>query len=164
MKLITNSLASTDVAAAHGGYAHCRKDLLRAGVELYELRPDPDRTDAERALYGNEVRNGLHAKILILDRESVFVGSFNLDQRSAKLDSQNGMLIHNRELAETLAARFDAATSPRYTYRVTLDGGRLTWTCEKGGQRWVYSGEPETNGLLRFKASLFGMVAPKKLL
>jgi len=164
VRLITNSLASNDVAAAHGGYARCRKDLLRSGVEVYELRADPERSGAERALYGNEARNALHAKMLILDRESLFIGSFNLDQRSAKLDSQNGMLIHNPELAGRMAARFEAGTSPRYTYRVTMDGQRLTWTCEKGGRPWEYSGEPETTGMRRFKASFFGTVAPKKWL
>ena len=115
-----------------------------AGLEVSELRAEPERTEADVRRYGNEVRNALHAKILILDREWLFVGSFNLDPRAVKLDSQNGMLIHNPQLAAQLAGRFEEAKSPAYTYRVTLSEGKLTWTCRKAGQTVEYHDDPET--------------------
>ena len=98
VKVLTNSLASTDVFASQGGYQRYRKDLLRAGVDLFELRPDPQRTGATAKLYqGNTSRAALHAKIIVIDRETIFVGSHNIDPRSAQLgfaerhsDSQPG--------------------------------------------------------------------------
>jgi putative cardiolipin synthase len=40
VKILTNALESTDVAAVHSGYAKRRRALLRSGVEIYELRRD----------------------------------------------------------------------------------------------------------------------------
>src|SRR5688500_3674489 len=121
IKAVTNSLASTDVDAAHGGYRGYRKAMLREGVELYELRPDPQRTGKQAAIHrGSAAHAALHAKILIIDRQLIFVGSHNIDPRSGQLDSQNGILIRSPELAAQLAAVFDQVTTPAYTYRVTL--------------------------------------------
>lgn len=164
VKTITNSLASTDVPATQGGYERYRKDMLRAGVEMYELRPDPERTETERQLSANEARNALHAKILVIDREWIFVGSFNLDPRSARLDTQNGTLIRNPKLAAEMATRFDKATSPRYTYRVTLEEGSLKWTSQKAGQKIEYHHDPETSACQRFQARFLASLAPEKWL
>ena len=99
VKVLTNSLASTDVLASQGGYDQYRKDLLRAGVNLFELRPDPEFTGKNAKLYkGSTARAALHAKILVIDRQTIFVGSHNIDPRSGQLDSQNGILIHSPEL------------------------------------------------------------------
>ncbi len=134
VKVLTNSLASTDVFAVQGVVpaATAHKDLLRAGVDLFELRPDPERAGKSAESYkGNTARAALHAKILIIDRQSIFVGSHNIDPRSGQLDSQNGILIHSPELAAQLASVFDQVTTPEYTYRLSLKHDDLTWTTEK---------------------------------
>ena len=162
VKALTNSLASTDVAAVHGGYAPYRKEMLRAGVDLYELRPDPERTGKSAAIYrDNQAHAALHAKILIIDRETIFVGSFNLDPRSAELDSQNGILIRSPELAAQLADVFAQTTTPAYSYRVTLKGDHLLWTAEKAGKTVEFDDEPETTAWRRFKAVIVGGLAPE---
>ena len=81
VRVLTNSAASHDVLPALAGYVNTRKKLLNAGVELYELRPDTDVPRIWSVLAG-ESRAALHAKSLVFDRKSVFIGSFNLDPRS----------------------------------------------------------------------------------
>jgi cardiolipin synthase C len=165
VKILTNSLASTDVFAVQGAYQRYRKDLLRAGVDLFELRPDPERTGKSAESYkGNTARAALHAKILIIDRQSIFVGSHNIDLRSAQLDSQNGILIHSPELAAQLASVFDQATTPAYAYRVTLNGDDLTWTTEKAGTPVEYHTDPETSPWRRFKAAFLDSLSPEQWL
>lgn len=165
VKMVTNSLASTNHAAAHGGYERYRKAVLREGVELYELRPDPQRTGKPATIHrGSTARAALHAKMLIIDRETIFVGSYNIDPRSGQLDSQNGILIHCPKLAAQLAGIFNMVTAPDYSYRVTLDGNRLTWTSEKAGHPIEYHKEPETSGWRRFKATIIGRLAPESWL
>ena len=72
---MTNSLASNDVAAAHGGYAKTREALLDAGVEIYELRADSDELSDRWTLAGGRSRAGLHTKALVIDRRLSFIGS-----------------------------------------------------------------------------------------
>lgn len=165
VKALTNSLASTDVDAAHGGYASYRKAILRAGVDLYELRPDPQRTGQSAEIYrGNKASAALHAKMLVIDRETIFVGSHNLDPRSGQLDSQNGILIQSAELAAQLASVFEQVTNPGYAYRVTLQDDRLIWTAEKAGKPIEYDDEPETTGWRRFRSAIIGLLAPEQWL
>jgi putative cardiolipin synthase len=166
IKVITNSLASTDVFAAQGGYQRYRKAMLRAGVELFELRPDPERTGPAAEVHrGNTARAALHAKIFVIDREAIFVGSHNLDPRSSQLDSQNGIVIHSPELAAQLAGVFDQVTTPAYTYRVRLDQGRLKWTTQRAGRPIEYDDDdPETSCWRRFKTAILGAVSPEQWL
>ena len=165
VKVLTNSLASTDVFASQGGYQRYRKDLLRAGVNLFELRADPERTGENAKLHqGSTASAALHAKILVIDRETIFIGSHNIDPRSTQLDSQNGILIHSPELAAKLASVFDQATTPAYSYRVSLKGDDVIWTTEKDGTPIEYNTDPETNWWRRFKASLLGSLSPEQWL
>jgi len=165
VKVVTNSLASTNHDAVHGGYEVYRKAVLREGVDLYELRPDPQRTGKAAAIHrGSTASAALHAKMLIIDRETIFVGSYNIDPRSGQLDSQNGILIQSPELAAQLASVFEMVTTPAYTCRVTLEGNRLTWTAEKAGNPVEYHKEPETSAWRRLKATIIGRLAPEQWL
>ena len=83
VRVLTNSLASNDVLPAHSGYAKTRKRLLENGMELYELRPDTDAFRPGWSLLSGRSRAALHTKAMAFDREAVFIGSFNLDPRSA---------------------------------------------------------------------------------
>lgn len=81
VRVLTKSLAATDVAAVHAGYAKRRHALLAAGVRLYELKPDAADASRERGgtVGGGSSDASLHAKSFAVDGEQVFVGSFNLD-------------------------------------------------------------------------------------
>jgi putative cardiolipin synthase len=55
VNVLTNSFAATDVSAVHAGYAKYREDMLRAGVRLFELKPDGKplpRTQSDDKGYG----------------------------------------------------------------------------------------------------------------
>jgi phosphatidylserine/phosphatidylglycerophosphate/cardiolipin synthase-like enzyme len=150
VRILTNSLAATDVAAVHSGYARRRPALLRAGVWLYELKPSALQDAPEaRGSYGGSSSASLHAKTFALDHRRVFVGSFNFDPRSALLNTEMGLLIESPALAERLANGFDTAV-PNVAYEVRLgpDGRALEWIeqTQSGSTRYVT--EP-ASGILR---------------
>jgi cardiolipin synthase C len=129
--VLTNSLEATDVAPVHAGYAKRRKSLLEAGMTLYELRRlSPDSGANTRAGLGGSSgssASGLHAKTLSVDRSYIFIGSFNFDPRSAKLNTEMGFVIDSPALAQRIAAAFDS-TIPANAYEVRLsETGELYW-------------------------------------
>ena len=177
VKVLTNSLASNDVPIAHGGYARYRKDLLRLGVELFELRPLPgQKEEKEHAKWGGSSGAALHAKTFILDRRVVFVGTLNLDPRSVWFDTQNGIVVRSEELAGQAARLFEENTIPVRAYRVTLRtgspgtegsqpaGNGLEWVTEENGKEVRYYHEPETGLWRRFSVKFLSLFAPEKML
>jgi putative cardiolipin synthase len=151
VRILTNSLAASDVAAVHAGYAKRRRDLLKAGVQLFELKPNAvQETRDDNMGYGSGSSSGLHAKTFAVDRSRVFVGSFNFDQRSARLNTEMGLLIESPSLAGSLAAAFDS-TIPQVAYEVRLapDGDSLEWIerSPEGAKR--HTTEPGTTALRR---------------
>src|SRR6185312_4044325 len=98
VRVLTNSAASHDVLPALAGYVNTRKKVLNAGVELYELSPDSDMERIWSVLAGKS-QAALHAKCLVFDRKSVFIGSFNLDPRSTALNTEIGVMIDSPEIA-----------------------------------------------------------------
>lgn len=109
VRVLTNSLAATDVTAVHAGYAKRREELLRAGVQLFELKPSaPNQAASVRVAgaskLGGSSKASLHAKTFSVDRQRIFVGSFNLDPRSARLKKDGqlewldaGGVVHTTE-------------------------------------------------------------------
>lgn len=140
--ILTNSLAATDVAVVHAGYAKWRKPLLKAGVSLFELKPSSaPRTVRDRGLTGHSA-SSLHAKVFSVDCSRVFIGSFNFDPRSLHLNTEMGFVIDSGPLARTVAEMFAEKIRPR-AYEVGLgDGGALQWTDERGGKKIVHDDEP----------------------
>lgn len=123
--VLTNSLAATDVAAVHGAYVRYRKPLLENGIDIYELKPDDERTDM--SLFGSKGAS-LHTKAFIADGQAGFVGSFNFDPRSASLNTEMGVLFRQEELASEVEAVIEAQISPRSSFRLSLHGDKLSWT------------------------------------
>jgi putative cardiolipin synthase len=130
VRVVTNSLASTDVLAVHAGYARYRHRLLRAGVELYEI--DHRLTRAERKQNRGprpSSKASLHAKSFVLDRQRVFIGSLNLDPRSVVENTEIGLMIESPEIALRMNKWF-GLISRRAAFRLQLDtqrGQRLRW-------------------------------------
>ncbi|MBU8536754.1 phospholipase D family protein [Falsiroseomonas tokyonensis] len=125
VSVVTNSLAATDVVAVHGGYAHYREPLLRAGVSLFELKPSGE--DESTSAFGSRGAS-LHTKAFVVDDGPIFVGSFNLDPRSAALNTEMGAFVHHPVLARELRAEHDRLADPARSWRLGLEEGRLTWT------------------------------------
>ena len=111
VRVLTNSAASHDVLPALAGYVNTRKKLLKAGIELYELRPDSN-MEAGLVGVGEQIANALHAKSLVFDRKSVFIGSFNLDPRSTALNTEIGVMIDSPEIAGQVGELMDEGVAP----------------------------------------------------
>jgi putative cardiolipin synthase len=128
VRALTNSLASNNHTPAHTAYRHRRKQIIEAGVELHELRPDPaERGHFEAPGFGAEIVR-LHAKILVLDQRLVFVGTINTDPRSMVLNTEVSLMIDSPELARGILAAFAPDFLPENSWQVTLDEqGKLQW-------------------------------------
>jgi putative cardiolipin synthase len=173
VKVLTNSLASTDVPITEGGYAHYRKALLGAGVELYELKPNPDQYRYwDRTRLGSSSRGALHAKTFIVDRKVVFVGSFNLDPRSFKLNTENGIVVRSAQLGAQAARLFERGTSAEDAYRVEILGDSpvseewhgLVWITAENGRETRYYLDPMTGFWQRFSVRILSWFAPESML
>jgi putative cardiolipin synthase len=159
VNILTNSMDSTDVLPVYGKYATARKDLLGAGVNLYELRPDAERVDRERLGLGLS-QSSIHTKAFILDEHYLFVGSFNWDPRSVWLNNEMGVLIESPELSREWLVLFKEHLR-RNTYKLELDdsGGIdwLTWR-EEDNVNVLYRNEPSSSGWRVFQSRLFGIL------
>ena len=121
--MLTNSLASNDVLAAHAGHAEHREELIAAGVELYELRSDPAVKKRTFHLSGSG-RSTLHCKVLVFDRKDVFIGSLNLDPRSGDINTEAGLYIESPELAAQVIAYMDEGVLPQNSLPGPVGRGR----------------------------------------
>jgi putative cardiolipin synthase len=164
--LLTNSLESAPDLAAQAGYTHYRPRLLAAGMQLYEIRASPESasgTGQPKSIsqHGNY---GLHAKLYVFDRESLFVGSMNFDQRSKRLNTEIGLIINSPEIATATAHRFESLSALTNSYAVSFrdqDTGKhphLVWKTEHDHVIQEYSTEPARNEWQRFKFRLLSLL------
>jgi putative cardiolipin synthase len=146
VRVLTNSLEATDVAAVHAGYAKWRKPLLEAGVSLYELRrewADEPSREQRRGAFGSSDAS-LHAKTISADGNRIFVGSFNFDQRSIHLNTEMGLVIDSVALAGQLTSTLDQRM-PTRAYEVRIDEkGKLHWIERPNGKEIRHDVEPGT--------------------
>lgn len=151
--ILTNSLASTDVAAVHAGYQRYRKPLLRAGVELYESKATHRPRRQHRSFRGSR-RASLHAKTFAFDRRIIFIGSMNFDPRSVWLNTEIGIVFDcpqfARQLPERLSRDLDETAC-----RLALTRGRIVWHTREDGQPVRYTTEPGTRLWQRALMHLF---------
>ncbi|MDB6177266.1 phospholipase D family protein [Paracoccus sp. Z330] len=154
--ILTNSLESNDVGMVHGHYARYRKELLQAGVELWELRPDKERPDRSLLKLGQSL-SGLHAKAFSIDGKKLFVGSFNWDPRSIDINTEMGILVGSPELTETASRQF-LQSLPDAAYKLRLnDRGQIEWLERQDDGRWTgYGQEPAKSGWQRFITGFYG--------
>ncbi len=143
VKILTNSLAATDVALVHGGYMLYRKALLRSGVKLYELKPDS-------GVYGLRLfrssKASLHTKAFLVDSKTAFIGSFNFDPRSATLNTEMGILFECAPIAERLSLLFSEETTGEMSYRLRLDDNdRIHWDFIEGEKQCSVNCDPESS-------------------
>ena len=166
VRILTNSLASTDVPAVHSGYQAFRAPLLGRGVDLYETRPVPGRPD-ERSHRSRSPSSGLyalHAKAFVFDRERVFVGSMNLDQRSLHLNTEIGLIIESPELARQIAQRVGDIAQPANSYVLLLgdadaSGSRpLVWRTLEDGKPVDFHQEPAVTFWKRLQVGLLSLL------
>ena len=168
--VITNSLASTDGVPVHSKYQRYRKPLLQAGVELYELKPTAGAQQGRRSggFRGSGGPSGsgsaaLHAKTFAFDRRIGFIGSYNLDPRSSKLNTEMGVLFDCPKLARRLPETLDRDMAQN-AYRVELVGNRLGWVTREGGKEVRFDSEPEASLSKRIKVRVLSWLPIEGLL
>lgn len=165
VSIITNSLESTVDILAQAAYSSYRKPLLKHGVEIREIRAllgnvHGSGQTARISRYGNY---GLHAKLFVFDRQKIFIGSMNYDQRSKRLNTEIGVIIDSPELAQQTAARFAAMAQPANSYALALQSragrsAKLVWRTEEQGSAVEYSREPAQNAWKRLAVNLLSLL------
>lgn len=166
VRILTNSLESTPELIAQAGYTHYRVALLQEGVELYEVRallgnPRGSGESTATASLGNYA---LHAKLFVFDRERLYVGSMNFDERSHHLNTEIGLLIDSPALAQQTAARFAAIVIPANSYQLALRtdaaGGapHLIWRTREDGTTVEYDSEPARSEWQRMQLDFLSLL------
>jgi putative cardiolipin synthase len=149
--VITNSLAATNHAIVHSGYAPSRKPLLEMGVKIYEVKHTVAIGGVERGGSGASLAT-LHTKAFIVDRDELFVGSFNWDPRSVNINTELGVIMKSPKLAGETAAFVDGALNAK-TYEVVLnEKGKVRWIDRSSGEDVILTKEPDTTWGRRFNA------------
>ncbi|MPM84071.1 Cardiolipin synthase C [bioreactor metagenome] len=170
VRILTNSLASNDAPVAHIGYARYREDLLKNGVELYELDSDPSNLRAAFGMgsTGNAApqskRVMLHSKVLVLDGTLTVIGSMNLDQRSKLQNTEIAVLVRSKRLsAETNTLIGHALRAG--AWRVELDGNdALVWKPPQGSDLKEQTTDPDTSLPLRMMLKIIAPLVPDSVL
>lgn len=131
--IFTNSLASHDVPAVNSHYGPWRDEFLEAGVDLYEFKPNPAiQAEVVDVAPVKAEFNGLHSKTAVVDRRYVFIGSMNLDPRSARINTEMGAIVDSPALAEDMAAIIERNMAPANSWRLKLDeNGHVLWVDDK---------------------------------
>ncbi|WP_028021552.1 phospholipase D family protein [Enterovibrio calviensis] len=151
--ILTNSLASNDVFAVHGWYAKYREALVEAGIELWEMKAHAS-VEHQWSVTGSS-RSSLHAKVMMLDDKKLFVGSMNMDPRSARLNTEMAVMFNTPAYVESAQSTFFDELS-KSAYQVTMDGGEMRWI-DHENQR-SFETEPDSGLLLRTGAWLSGLL------
>ena len=151
LRILTNSLAATDVGLVHSGYIKRRKTLMHCGAKIYELKPNATAiagVGAPRTRYrsfGGSSTASLHAKTFGVDDSRIFVGSFNVDRRSIDINTELGLVIDSPRLAGEVSTAMDRAKlRSAYEVSFTENGHSLQWRERTEQGDVIYTHEPKT--------------------
>ena len=162
--LVTNSLAATDEPVVHTGYRRYRPEMLKLGVNLYELSPQKVSRSLRLGRFSTSIGR-LHAKSAVVDGERVFIGSMNFDPRSDHHNTEMGLFIQSPVLAQQVLKLVEVIRQ-QGAYKVTLaaNGKDLVWTTTGPGGREEVVEEPETDLWTRIMLEMLSVIAPESLL
>ena len=187
IRVLTNSLASTDAPAAQAGYERYRKALLDLGIEMYEMRADPQaaaqligssaggsRSSSGGAgislgsgtggsKSGTQTRASLHSKAVFIDQRLAVIGSMNLDLRSQLKNSEVGLVIRSAALAQQ-ATRMVEQTLATDAYRLERRDGHYHWAAPAGAPFGDADSEPGASTREKLFLGLLGPFAPDQML
>jgi putative cardiolipin synthase len=165
VRILTNSMQSNNHLSVHAHYKKYRKRMIEAGIELHELRPDPEILEHYKQVESRvaESHAGLHTKAFVVDRRLSMIGSYNMDPRSRIWNSEIALLIDSEEFAETVLAIMETDLDPTNSYQVTLDEkGNLVWTAKGPDGPVVWNKEPGTTAWQRFKLRFMSWIPMEK--
>ena len=163
--VVTNSLAVSDEPLVSVGLERHQIALLKLGVDLYEL--SSNRLKLDRTLKGllGASTGRLHAKIGFLDRQTVLVGSMNLDPRSASINTEIGVRIESPKLAEMVLAAFKVdALAGVYQVRLRPNGAGVRWIAVDADSPEELDVDPDTSVWQRVRLMLLSFFIPESQL
>ena len=159
--ILTNSLAATDEPLVHTGYSRYRVAMLASGVDLYELSPTRTQRTSRLGFVGSSTGR-LHAKTAVIDRSLVFIGSMNLDPRSATKNTELGMVVESPELAkEVLRVIHISKLQSAYRVRLRPDQRGLEWLTMDDEKEVILTTEPDSTFFLRLQNFLLAPFIPE---
>lgn len=164
VRVLTNSLASTDISAVHAAYSRYRIRLLQQGVKLFELKPIPGKRTRQNLFFGKSSRSSLHAKVYVIDREWVMIGSMNLDPRSLQRNTETMIALRSSALAHEVLEMFDNITEEATSFHLRLKDaarGLLEWRSTENGQPRHFSRDPHPGWMRRLSCRLLYHLAPE---
>jgi phosphatidylserine/phosphatidylglycerophosphate/cardiolipin synthase-like enzyme len=163
IRVLTNSLASTDAPLVHTGYSRYRVALLKLGVDLREVRPKLGQKRPRFHPFRSS-NASLHAKALVIDQKIVFIGSLNMDARSAHTNSELGLVIRSAEIARQVTSILDdISTDGSYKLRL-LEHDKIEWSSGEEGGLKTWHTDPETTEMQRLTLDVLRPFAPEELL
>jgi len=164
LTLLTNSLAANDEPLVHTGYARYRERLLKGGADLYELSPQRTTASMRFGAFGTSLGR-LHAKTAAIDKTRIFVGSMNLDPRSASQNTEMGLVVDSPQLAREMLRIINISKLQNsYRLRLAKDGGTLQWLTNDGEKEVILTSEPESGFFQRLYNTLISPIVPEMLL
>ncbi len=162
LTIMTNSLASTDEPIVHTGYSRYREAMLKLGVDLYEISSTRVKRNKRDKLFGSSLGR-LHAKVFVMDRQRVFIGSLNLDPRSASINTEFGAVIDSPEIARELNRIIDIdRLQSAYRVRLKPNGSGLQWLSMDDDKELMLDVEPDTSFWTRFKSWVISAFVPEQ--
>jgi putative cardiolipin synthase len=163
VRILTNSLASTDSPLVDIGYARYRVPLLKLGVDLREMRPKLGQKHSRFHPFRSS-NASLHAKALVIDQKIVFIGSLNMDERSAKINSELGLVINSTEIAREVTSLLDDISTDG-SYKLQLDQhDHVEWVSGDGGTQKIWHTDPATSRTERVWLTILSPFAPDEIL
>ena len=117
--LITNTVSANDEPLASAAYARYRVRMLKMGIDLYEVSSKQLRSNADVGKVIGASIGRSHAKIVVIDGKTTFVGSMNMDLRSSRENTEMGMFVHSPELAQDVT-KVLAGIRSNGTYRLRI--------------------------------------------
>jgi putative cardiolipin synthase len=164
LTLLTNSLAANDEPLVHTGYARYRERLLASGADLYELSPARTTASKRFGSFGTSLGR-LHAKTAAIDRRKIFIGSMNLDPRSATQNTEMGVVVDSPQLAREMLRVINVSkVQNSYRLRLAKGTGTLEWLTNDGEKEIVLTAEPESTFFQRLYNLLLSPLVPETLL
>ncbi len=164
MSIVTNSLAATDEPLVHTAYRRYRPDMLKLGIELYELSSVRTRASVRLGLFGSSIGR-LHAKSAVIDRRILFIGSMNFDPRSDMLNTEIGLFVQSPEMAQQ-ALKLIEVLKQQGAYRLRFAEGTQTieWVSGPVGAQEVLGVEPDSDFWSRTVLEILAPLTPESFL
>jgi putative cardiolipin synthase len=164
VRVVTNSLVASDEPLVTVGYAQYRRDLLLAGVRLFEVASDRLKSDSRIGRMLGSTAGRLHAKMALIDDEVALIGSMNLDPRSEHTNNEIGVIVRSPEVVRRMAAVFDTDRNVDYEVKLDADRTGVTWVTRSGEREVRAEPEPDPGLWQRIKLRLMWLLVPEDLL